>query len=285
MVTADFFELLTDCFIDTVRLFPFLFLVYVLMEYLEHRSGEKTERLIKNAGSLGPLFGGLLGMLPQCGFSAAAAGLYTGGILTAGSLLAVFLSTSDEMLPVLLSKGMAIGLIVKILCLKAFCAMISGFLVDLSHIFKKPDKEITDLCEEADCHCEEKSIFASALHHSLQIMVFLFIISLLAGMLILLIGEERIMLLSSKGFIIGQMIAGLVGLIPNCAISVLLTGLYVDGVISGGILFSGLLVSAGVGILTLIRLNHDRKENIKLLAVLYVLGVFWGVLIDLFHII
>ncbi len=270
---------------DSITLIPFLFVTYLLMEYLEHKTGEKTTKLIRRAGKTGPVWGGILGVLPQCGFSASASSLYAGRLITVGTLLAIYLSTSDEMLPILISEQVAPGLIGKILFMKALMGIITGLAVDqiLVRIFRRPEKEadIHSICEHEHCHCEEGGIVRSAVLHTLQIMVYIFLITVILNLAIEGIGEERLSELMLDVPVIGQMVAALVGLIPNCASSVVITRLYVEGLLGGGAMISGLLVNAGVGVLILFRQHRNLKKNLQILAILYSAGVLWGILVQL----
>lgn len=270
---------------DSITLIPFLFVTYLLMEYLEHKTGEKTTKLIRRAGKTGPVWGGILGVLPQCGFSASASSLYAGRLITVGTLLAIYLSTSDEMLPILISEQVAPGLIGKILFMKALMGIITGLAVDqiLVRIFRRPEKEadIHSICEHEHCHCEEGGIVRSAVLHTLQIMFYIFLITVILNLAIEGIGEERLSELMLDVPVIGQMVAALVGLIPNCASSVVITRLYVEGLLGGGAMISGLLVNAGVGVLILFRQHRNLKKNLQILAILYSAGVLWGILVQL----
>ena len=211
-------EIILDALLDTAKLLPFLFLTYLLMEYLEEKAQAHTVELVQRTGKLGPLAGGLLGILPQCGFSAAGSSLYAGGVVTLGTLLAIFLSTSDEMLPIFISETVPAGTIVKILITKAILAMLTGFGIDILNRMRhrkhsdESHRHIHDLCEQDHCHCEEGNIFLSALRHTLQIALFIFLISVGIGLAIHVAGEEAL-----AGFLgsrpgIGVLLAGLVGL-------------------------------------------------------------------------
>lgn len=273
---------------DSVKLLPFLFLTYLLMELLEHTTGGKVQNKIKNAGKVGPLWGGLLGIMPQCGFSAAASSLYAGRVITVGTLLAVFLSTSDEMLPIFISEAVAPATIVKILAAKVCIAIISGFLAELVYVnvFKKKEKDmdIHVVCEEEHCSCED-GVLKSALKHTLKIFVYILLITFILTLVIEMIGEDHLAVVFQNIPVVGEMIAALVGLIPNCASSVVITELYLSGIIGAGAMMSGLLVNAGVGLLVLFRLNRNWKQNAGIMAALYGFGVVWGVIIELFGIV
>lgn len=273
---------------DSVKLLPFLFVTYLLMELLEHTTGGKVQNKIKNAGKVGPLWGGLLGVMPQCGFSAAASSLYAGRVITVGTLLAVFLSTSDEMLPIFISASVAPATIFKILAAKVGIAVISGFLAELVYVkvFKKKEKDmdIHVVCEEEHCSCED-GVLKSALKHTIKIFVYILIITFALTFVIELIGEDSLAVVFQNIPVVGEMIAALVGLIPNCASSVVITELYLSGIIGAGAMMSGLLVNAGVGLLVLFRLNRNWKQNAGIMAALYGFGVVWGILIELFGIV
>lgn len=275
-------DVIIDTFMDTVRLIPFLLLTYLAMEYLEHKTGQKAQKLVRKAGKFGPVIGGALGIVPQCGFSAAASNLYTGRVITLGTLIAIYLSTSDEMLPILISEQAPVRTIVFILLAKAVIGIAAGFVVDL--IFsahKEEDHHIHEICEQEHCHCEEGSIFRSALVHTIQISCFILIITFLLNLLFFFVGEDVLAGLILNRKVLGPVLAAVVGLIPNCAGSVVITQLYLEGVIGAGAMLSGLLTGTGVGLLILFRVNHNRKENLKILGLLYFIGVLVGIVVGL----
>ncbi len=276
-------DVLLDAVYDTGKLLPFLFVTYVVMEYLEHKTSTKTRAVIRKAGRLGPLAGGVAGAFPQCGFSAAASNLYAGGIISVGTLLAVFLSTSDEMLPIFLSEAVSLKTIFMILGIKVVLGATTGFLVDYLFRFHPMPiryKEIHTMCESEHCKCEE-GIWSSACKHTLKIAVFIFAVSVLLMLLIETGGEEHLTDFLTQWPFLGPVVAGVVGVIPNCASSVVITQMYLGGLISFGTMMSGLLVGAGVGILILFRINKGWKENLSILGMLYGSGVIWGILLDL----
>lgn len=271
-------DVILDTLLDTVKLVPFLFVTYLAMEYLEHKTGRKTQEMVRKAGKFGPMIGGVLGIVPQCGFSAAASGLYTGRVITLGTLMAIYLSTSDEMLPILISEQAPVGTIALILMSKAVIGIIAGFAIDIvfsSH--REEEHHIHEICEQEHCHCGEGGIFRSALVHTAQIGLFILVVTFLLNLLLFLVGEEVLagMVLNRK--ILGPILAGLAGMIPNCAGSVVITQLYLEGVIGTGAMLSGLLTGTGVGLLVLFRVNHDRKENLRILGLLYCIGVLVGI--------
>lgn len=270
-------DVIIDTLLDTVKLLPFLLLTYLAMEFLEHKTGQKTQKLVRKAGKFGPVIGGALGILPQCGFSAAASNLYAGRVITLGTLMAIYLSTSDEMLPILISEQAPVRTIALILLTKAGIGIAAGFAIDIVFASRREEEHhIHEICEQGRCRCGEGSIFRSALVHTAQIGFFILIITFLLNLLFFLVGEDVLagMILNRK--ILGPILAGLVGLIPNCAGSVAITQLYLEGVIGAGAMLSGLLTGTGVGLLILFRVNHDRKENLKILGLLYLIGVLAG---------
>lgn len=275
-------EVLLETIVDSIKLLPFLFLAYLLIEFIENKAQEKTTKAIEKSGKYGPIIGALLGIIPQCGFSAAAANLYVGRVITLGTLISIFLSTSDEMLPVLISKAAPIGIIIEILLIKIFIGMVCGIVIDLLIKHKEADKkeEIHKLCHDEHCHCEESGIFKSSIKHTLQIFVYIFIVSLILNYAIHYIGEERLASLILNIPILGTIISGLIGLIPNCASSVILTELYLGNILSMGAMIAGLLVNSGIGVLVLFKVNKNLKENITILGILYIIGIVSGILID-----
>lgn len=277
-------DIILDTLTDCVKLLPFLFLTYLAMEYIEHKAGARMQAAIKNSGRCGPLIGSLLGAFPQCGFSAAASNLYAAGIITLGTLISVYLSTSDEMLPVLISEKAGAAMIWKILAVKVLIGIIAGFLVDivLKKFLKRNEAglRIEHICESHHCHCED-GIVKSALRHTAEIFLYLLVISFVVNAVVAFVGEDFLANLFLNKPVIGELIAGAVGLIPNCAASVIITTLYLDGILSAGAMMAGLLVGAGVGLLVLIRVNDKPKENVCIIALLYVLGVLGGIIIDL----
>ena len=277
-------EIIEHTLKDSIKLIPFLFITYLLMEFLEHKTSSKINKTIKKSGKYGPLVGGILGLLPQCGFSVMATNLYMGRIITIGTLITIYLTTSDEMLPILISENVAIGVIIKILAIKLLIGVISGIIIDIIFNLKNKGKEIeeehVDFCEHEHCHCEE-GILKSAIRHTISIFAFILLITFILNLVIHNIGEEKLSSMIMNNKIVGPMIAGVVGLIPNCASSVIISQLYIEKVISSAIMISGLLVNAGVGLLVLFRVNRNLKENIKITAILYGIGVISGILLEL----
>ena len=275
-------DVLLDAIIDSVKLLPFLFVTYLIMEYIEHKTKDKTKQAIKRSGKYGPFIGSVLGVFPQCGFSVSATNLYAARVITLGTLIAVYLSTSDEMLPIFLSEAVPIATILTILGIKLLVGMIAGFTIDLVMRLRckgGEEEKIVDLCEKEHCHCEH-GIIKSTLKHTLNIFIFILIITIVINLAIYLVGEERISEFLKNQPILGPVIAGIIGLIPNCASSVILTQMYLENVISVATLISGLLVGAGVGLAVLFKTNKGIKQNIKIVVLLYCIGVIAGIMIE-----
>lgn len=278
-------DVIKDTLFDSVKLLPFLFLAYLLMEYLEHKTGNKTKDIVKKSGKLGPLWGGIIGIFPQCGFSAAAANLYAGKIITMGTLIAVFLSTSDEMLPILISEAAPASLILKILAIKLVVGIIAGFIIDLViNVIGKakkvePEEAVGHMCEHDHCDCEH-GIFKSALKHTINIFIFITIITFAINTLIHFIGEETIEKAIAGVPVLGILVSSIFGLIPNCAGSVIITELYLSNLISFGSMIAGLLVGSGIGILVLFKSNKNIKENLTITGLLMLVGIIVGLIID-----
>lgn len=302
---------------DTLYLIPFLFITYLVMEWLEHKTGAKTQEAIRHAGAAGPVVGALLGVVPQCGFSAVSATLYAGRVITLGTLFAVFLSTSDEMLPIFLAEQVPLPTILSIMGAKVIIGMVMGFIVDAVLRLARRDKQdlrIHELCERDRCGCDSdcatcaerpelayehtddccrgcthdhhahdhahdsawKGIVLSALKHTAQVMVFIFIITFVLDWVLEVVGEDALGAFMEANPALSVLTAALVGLIPNCAASVVIADLYLEGVLGAGAMLAGLLVSAGVGLLVLVRANRHWKQNVAIIAILYATGVAWG---------
>lgn len=276
-------DVILDALIDSVKLLPFLFITYLIMEYIEHKTSEKAKNTIKKSGKFGPLIGSILGAFPQCGFSVAATNLYAARVITLGTLISVYLSTSDEMIPIFISEGASIVTLLKILGIKVLIGMIAGFVIDLVLRLRKKDDEeerIIDLCEKEHCHCDH-GIFKSALKHTINIFLFVLIITFVINIIIYFIGEDTIAGFVGSNPVLGPVLGGIIGLIPNCASSVILTQLYLENVIPAATMISGLLVGAGVGLIVLFKMNKGIKQNLKITGLLYAIGVVSGIIIQL----
>lgn len=278
------FDCILDALIDSIKLLPFLFITYLVMELLEKWQGDELVRLLKKTNKSGPIIGAIAGIVPQCGFSAAAANLFAGGIINAGTLFAVFLSTSDEMIPVVLSNKDGVETLGRILIVKFMLAVISGYI--LGFIFDKLSHHmnnhitIHEICEHEHCDCHDGPL-KSAIKHTVKVTVYIFIISGIINCLIELTGNEVIAGFCAANSIIGCIICAVIGIVPNCAASVVLTEMYLEGIISGGAMMAGLLPGAGVGILILLKLYENKKELLIFILMLLFSGVVWGSLIDL----
>lgn len=343
-------ESLLDAVLDTVKLLPFLFVTYVFMEWLEKKTYGRQADILRSSEKFGPFVGAMLGVVPQCGFSLMASNLYSGGVIGAGVLLSVFMSTSDEMLPIMLSNdSIAVSSVVKILLTKVVIAIITGYLAgmildnkrnrtsakriepgyirknshkdinendalssgqdkihahnivynDISghrdktsghvHDYRQEhshdhghsaEKNIHEMCEQEHCDCEA-GVLRSAVNHTIKITIFILLFTFALNIVIGAASEDEVARIFSDIPVVGEAAAALVGLLPNCAASVMLTELYIQGMLSPGAMMSGLLVSAGVGLAVLFRMNRHRiGENARIAVVLYVSGVIWGVLIN-----
>ncbi|MBQ9019592.1 MAG: arsenic efflux protein [Bacilli bacterium] len=274
-------DCLLDALMDTLKIIPYLFITFLLLELIEHKLTKKTQKAITKYNKFGPIIGGIFGGLPQCGFSAMASNLYTGGVITKGTLIAIFLSTSDEMLPIMLGEKVSIPLVLNIIGFKVIVGIIIGLIVDLIIKSKIDDKKIEDMCDEEHCHCKN-GIFISSVIHTMKTTLFLLIANVVIGLGIYYIGENNLAkLLHSKNILV-YFASSLIGLIPNCAASVILTEVYLSKLITIGTLLSGLLTGSGIGILLLFKNNKNIKENLFIISIIYFVGVIIGFLVDLF---
>ena len=276
-------DIIKDTLIDTIKLLPFLLLTFIIIEYIEHKINNK--KLITKSKKFGPFFGSVLGVIPQCGISASATNLYATRIISLGTLISVYLSTSDEMLPILLANKTNTGTILKILGLKFLIGMISGFIIDLI-LRKKEQPKIEDLCEHDHCNCNHNhSIIESALKHTISITLFILIFSFIINIIFEYLGESFLENLFMKNTIFSYFLSSLVGLIPNCGASILITELYINNTITLGASMSGLLTGAGIGLLILFKTNKNIKENITIISLIYLIGIISGIIIDMVGII
>lgn len=275
-------DIILDTLIDSLKLLPFLFIAFLIIELIEHKLNKQTKELVSKSGKVGPLIGSLLGLFPQCGFSVMATNLYVTRIITLGTLISIYLATSDEMLPIMLSQKIAFIEIIKLLGIKFICGIIWGFIIDLL-LNKKSKKENInyEICNEDHCNCHEEGVIKSTLIHTLKTLLFIMLVSFLLNMLLHFIGEDSLSKLFLKNSIFGPFISSLIGLIPNCGSSIVITELYLNGAISLGSAMAGLLTGSGVALLVLFKENKDIKENITILSLLYGLGVISGIIIEL----
>ena len=280
-------DVLKDASLDTLTTLPFLFGVYLLIEYIEHKSSDKLGRSLKKMGPFGAVGGAAIGCIPQCGFSVAASNLYSGRLITMGTLIAVYLSTSDEAVPMILtntdvSADRMWKLAGVLIVIKVIIAAAAGILVDIAIklIGRKQDEEpFKDLC--ADCDCEHHGILHSALHHTIHIIILIFIVNLLLGSVMEFAGEQTVEKLLMTNSWVQPLIAAFIGFIPNCAASAVLTKLYIGGVVSFGSLVAGLCTGAGVGLIVLFRTNKNIKQNLTVVGILYTVSALSGILIQI----
>lgn len=281
-------DVLVDAIIDSLKLFPFLFLTYVLIELLEHKTSLSKGGVLR--GNFAPLLGALVGIVPQCGFSVTAAKLYDRRIIRTGTILAVFIATSDEAIVILISSGAKALSVLPLIALKFLSAVIVGYVANaLTKGEKFANSEERAVCCDDDCagcsHVGEGAVgtyVLSPLYHSLKIFFFIFVVNFIFGVMIFFVGEEKIADFLGRSAIFQPFLTALVGLIPNCASSVILTQTYILGGISFGGLFAGLCSNAGLGLVILLKNPKNIKRTLVLIAVLYGIGVISGLLIDLF---
>ena len=264
-------DILLDALLDTLKTLPFLLGVYILIEYIEHRSSDKLVKGLRKLGPFGAIGGGLLGAVPQCGFSVAAANLFSGRLISVGTLVAVFLSTSDEAIPMLLSNPSSVGSLWKFIVIKTLIAIAAGIAVDAVLKFFKLEKQeepFKEIC--AHCDCEHHSILRAALSHTVNIL----------GFAIEFAGEENIRRIMMTDSVFQPLITALFGFIPNCAASVVITQLYIDGIVSFGSAIAGLCTGAGVGLLVLFKTNKHMKQNFAVMGILYITAIVSGIIIN-----
>lgn len=295
-------DVVIDALKDTAELIPFLFATYVVISLLDLFASDKTTAAIQRAGHAGPLIGGVLGVVPQCGFSAMGASLYADRIVSLGTFVAVILSTSDEMLPLLLAEHVEVGLLARILVTKAVLGVILGFAIDLvlrvvlgrtslagvdesdAGEGQDEDAEFDPGAYSCDCGCGEPLtrgqtawwVVVNSAYRTFQVVVFIFVVSVLLNALIALVGEDALASFLSGNAVVATLVSGLVGLVPNCAASVVLTQLYIDGVLGFAPMIAGTLVAGGAGYLVLFRMNGNMCENAAIVGIVYVLGVCVG---------
>lgn len=305
-------DALIDSLKDTLELVPFLFLTYLAMEALEHGMAGRTEDIIRKADKSGPIVGALLGALPQCGFSAMAGTLYAGGVVTVGTLVAVILSTSDEMIPVFIAHQEPVSRLLSIVGVKVVVGMAVGLVLDavlrLTHRSGDGHAHIHELCDRAHCHCDDElgerdaahdaaassdgvaghhhphahnaawGIVRSAAIHTVEVTFFIFLVTLAFGLVFSLVGQNAIGEFLGVHPVRATFLAALIGLIPNCGASVVIAELYLDGSLAAGPMLAGLLVSGGMGLLVLFRTNPNMRKNVTVTLFVYAVGVAVGLL-------
>lgn len=273
-------EVIIDTLIDSIKLLPFLFIAFLFIELFEHKFNEKTQNKLSKSNKYGPIVGSLLGIIPQCGFSVMATNLYATRIITIGTLISVYLSTSDEMIPILIAEQAPFSLLIKILVIKLFIGMICGIIIDL--MIKRKDNKDYHICETEHCHCEDKHFLKSSLKHTFNIFIFILACTFIINLIMEYGGSSLLNKLLLKNNIFAPFLTSLIGLIPNCAASVVLTELYLNNAITFAALISGLLTGAGIGVLVLFKTNKNKKENIFILLTVYFIGTVVGLLLQLF---
>ena len=275
-------DCLIDGLLDTLKVLPYLLVTFIILELLEHKLNKSNEKILSKNKKYGPFLGGILGALPQCGFSSMASNLFSNKVITMGTLIAVFLSTSDEMLPIMISEHTNILVILKIIGFKVVIGILIGFIVDL--LYKRKDNKIleniNDTCEKEHCSCGNHGIILSSIKHTVKIGMFILVANILINLIIFKVGEENLSNILLQKNLLTYFLASLIGLIPNCASSVIMTELYLQEFITIGTLLSGLLTGSGIGILLLFKANKNIKENMLILSIIYFVGVFIGMIVD-----
>ncbi len=271
-------DILIDALLDTLKLLPFLFIAFLIIELVEHKL--KNKEMLKKSGKFGPIVGSILGGIPQCGFASLATNLYVTRIISLGTLISIYLATSDEMLPIMLSEQVELSFILKIVFVKILIGMVCGLIIDL--IYQKVNKETFDLCEKEHCHCHDKkhSLIISSLKHTLNIAIFVLIINIVLNAIFELGLEELLNKILLQGSIFGPFVSSLIGLIPNCGASVIITELYLNNALSLGSLFAGLLTNSGIALVILFKSNKNLKENLTILGLIYLIGSIIGLIIN-----
>ncbi len=275
-------EILIDTGIDSLKMLPYLFAAFVLIEVLEQYSGACTEKILLRVGKAGPAAGALLGCIPQCGFSVMAANLYAGGIISMGTLVSVFIATSDEAILIMIGNPNAVAEVCSLLAAKIVIAVITGYLVDLLLAKKiSTPKEKGNLCREWGDHNEEKGILRSAWDHTAKIFVYLFLFTGGLNLCVEVFGIEQLSAFLLGDTLLQPLAAAAVGLIPNCAASVILTQLYLGKAISFASVIAGLCTGAGIGLVVLCRVNQDKRENFRVITVLFAAAVSAGIVLEI----
>lgn len=283
---------------DTLGLVPFLLVTYLAMEALEHASADRIQAVVRSSGKAGPVVGALLGAVPQCGFSAMAATLYAGRVVTVGTLVAVILSTSDEMVPVFLANQAPPARMLAIMAAKVVVGAVVGFAVDAAlRVMRRAGDgraHIHELCERAHCHCDDEpgghghdhahgrwGIVRSAVVHTIQVSVWILLITFVSGLAIEVVGVDALATVVANHPVRATFLSALVGLIPNCGASVAITELYLEGALGAGPMLAGLLASGGVGLLVLWRTNVSARQSAVVTLFVYGVAVVAGLAVGL----
>lgn len=274
-------DIVLDTCMDAIKILPFLFLTFLLVEYLEHKIKNKNQDWIQKAGKFGPIIGSSLGIAPQCGFSIVATNLYITRIVSLGTLIAIYLSTSDEMLPILLAQKTDFKIIIAILFFKWMIGICIGMGIDFCLRKRKREEVQYALCEHDHCHCERESVLLSSWKHTMSTFFYLGIITFIVNVLFTYYGEEIFEKLFLKGSIFSPFLSSLLGLIPSCGASIMLTELYLEGAITFSSCIAGLLTGSGTAFLVLFKNNKNIKENIFILAIVYGAGAGIGFILEI----
>lgn len=276
-----FSDVLFDTILDSVRMLPFLFAAFLLLEALEHYSTAFVNQTLGRLNKAGPIAGALFGCVPQCGFSVLAANLYSGGVISLGTLLAVFLSTSDEAVIILLGQPDKGAMIWRLLAVKFLIALTAGYIADLFIAGRiTSTKHIHDLCGHCGCH-NHRGILKPALNHTLKLFGYIFVFSGVLNLLTALAGIDTVSTFLLNGSVFQPFLTAVIGFIPNCAASVLLTELYLNGALSFAAVISGLCTNAGMGLILLFKVNKNYKENLSIAGLLYLTAVAAGMILSI----
>ena len=273
-------DVIVDTLLDALKLLPFLFVAFIIIEFVEHKMNNKGKNILAKSNKGGPVIGGILGAIPQCGFSALATNLYVTRIISLGTLISVYLSTSDEMIIVMLGENVPITELLKIVGIKVLIGIIFGYLIDLFLRKKEERNKDYHVCDDDHCDCKH-SIIKSSIIHTLKTIIYIIITTFIINILFELVGEDKLSELFMKKTIFAPFIAALIGLIPNCGASIALTEFYLNGIISLGTAIGGLCTGAGIGLIILFKQNKNIKENLMILCILYLIGSIMGILLNL----
>lgn len=274
-------EIVIETCLDSIKMLPFLFFAFLLIEFLEYYSGEMSGKLLKKVGKAGPVVGAVLGCVPQCGFSVLAANLYAGGVLSAGTLIAVFTATSDEAVLILMANPGRAGEIIWLLAVKVVIAVAAGYFVDgvMQKYIVRTEKNVHIKMRET-VRPSKMEVVREAIGHTFRIFAYLFVFNLILNFAIELLGIQKLSEILLGNTVFQPIIAAIIGLIPNCAASVILTQLYLSGAISFASVVSGLCTGAGVGLIVLFKMNSDKKENFRILLTLVAIASVTGMFLQ-----
>ena len=273
-------DAIVDTTFDCLKMLPFLFVAFILIEALEHYSSDFTAKALAKVGRAGPVVGAVAGCVPQCGFSVMAANLYAGGIISVGTLLSVFIATSDEAILIIMSNPERIREVGILLAAKVIIAVTAGYIIDIFFQNQLATvKESGNLCKDCGCDEEDAGIWKPAWHHTIRIFIYLFIFTGILNLCIEIFGIELLSKFLLGNTIFQPVIAAIIGLIPNCAASVILTQLYLNGAISFASVIAGLCTGAGIGLVVLFKMNRNKRENLKIVGVLFLVAVAAGMII------